>query len=385
VQNTLTPTYNTTTTTFPVLKQMDKQNQAAVREINRKLLQTVRNDWDYPRVSGPRRAHADAEPPAARSYRERYYGTTDDSDSDDEYGPSERRSHTIEDMYAFDSPDSVGDEIDQRLQERKRKRRKAVEEELGWNNGLLFFAHRRNAWTGAVPNETPKERPRPDSEIFPTTQILSTSSDASPIGTSGSDSSSKLSATAPPAVDSASDPPQIDTSRDPRLPNTPAEELLDVLIPVAAPILPATHPIRVTLSSRSASELYDKVVRDQRTPAVPINLSEMTRIIVQGWKDEGNWPPKGAPPEPAIAGRRRALGFPDESGAAGAGKELGVGGLLAHHPHLQKGVEGVKKVFRLSGTHSIDGGAKSPPLKRPWSSKGSHSRSQSYSQQDQNI
>jgi hypothetical protein len=319
---------------------MDKTNQAAVREINRKLIQTVRSDWDFP--APQRRVQADAaspEPPLA--YRERFYGATDDSESeDDEYGPGPRRSHTIEDMYAFDSPDSVGDEIDQRLQERKRKRRKALEEEMGWNQGLLFFAHRRNAWTGAIPNEVLKDRPRPDSEIFPS-QKLSTSSDASPIDTPGSESSSSA---APEA------PAQISPSKDPRLPDTPPENLLDVLIPVAAPIIPSSHPIRVTISSRSASELYDKVVRDQRTPAVPINLSEMTRIIVQGWKDEGNWPPKGTAPELPIAGRKRiarAIVSRDD-GYAGAGKEEG-GGLLAHHPHLRSGVEGMKRVFRLSG------------------------------------
>jgi hypothetical protein len=342
-----------------------------VREINRTLLQTVRTDWDFPT---PLRARPGAPtPPEPQNYRERYYGTTDDSDSDDRRGPGDRRSHTIEDMYAFDSPDTVGDEIDQRLQERKRKRRKATEEEMDWNQGLLYYAHRRNAWTGAIANEAPKERPRPDSEIFP--QKFNTSSDASPIDTPSSDSASPL-----PAADALPELSRTEPPRDSRLPNIPFEDLTDVLVPIATPIIQPTHPVRVTISSRSASELYDKVVRDQRTPAVPINLSEMIPIIVQGWKDEGNWPPRASAPESAIAGRKRAA---KAIGLRGDGEVKKEGeGILAHHPHLKSGVESMKKVFRLSGHHSgeKDGAA----LKNPKSVKSSHSRSQSQSQ-DQNV
>jgi hypothetical protein len=274
-------------------------------------------------------------------------------------------------MYAFDSPDTVGDEVDQRLQERKRKRRKAMEEEMDWNQGLLYYAHQRNAWTGAVANETPKERPRPDSEIFP--RYFNTSSDASSIDTPGSDSASPLPAINPP------EPSKTEPPKDSRLPDTPFEDLTDVLVPIATPIIQSNHPVRVTISSRSASELYDKVVRDQRTPAVPINLSEMIPIIVQGWKDEGNWPPRASAPDP-LPGRKRAakaIGLRGE----GDGKKEGEG-MLAHHPHLKSGVESMKKVFRLSGHHSgeKDGAA----LKSPKIAKSSHSRSQSQSH-DQNV
>ncbi|TID24421.1 gb [Venturia nashicola] len=334
---------------------MEKQNQQAVREITRRLQATVRTDWDYP--TPPRASSGEPAPPEPQVYRERYYGTTDDSDSDD-------RAHAIDDMYAFDSPDTVGDEVDRRLQERKRKRRKAMEDEMGDNAGLLYYAHRRNAWTGAVANETPKERPRPDSEIFPTN--FDTSSDASAANTPVSDSASH----SPADVDSAA-PSLPALSTDPRLPDTPFEDLTDVLVPVATPIIPSNHPVRMTISSRSPSELYEKVVRDQRTPAVPINLSEMIPIIVQGWKDEGNWPPRRpATPDP-LPGRKRV-----GSKREGEGKRDGEG-LLAHHPHLKSGVDTMKKVFRLSGHHS--GEKDETPLKSPRSTKSSHSRPQSQS------
>lgn len=345
---------------------MDKeQNQRAVRDITRRLQSTVRTDWNFPPT--PPQAPAPTEP---QNYRERYYGTTDDSDSDDGRGEGEGedRAHHSDDMYDFDSPDTVGDEVDRRLQERKRKRRTAMEEEMAGNAGLLYYAHRRNAWTGAVANETPKERPRPDSEIFPTN--LNTSSDASPTNTPGSGSASASPANADPAESSRPAPP-----RDPRLPNTPLEDLTDVLVPVATPIIPSNHPVRMTISSRPPSELYEKVVRDQRTPAVPINLSEMIPIIVQGWKDEGNWPPRGPSAPDPLPGRKRV---PKAIGLRGEGVNKKDGeGLLAHHPHLKSGVDTMKKVFRLSGHHS--GEKDGTALKSPRSAKSSHSRPQSQS------
>lgn len=340
---------------------MEKQNQHAVRDITRRLQSTVRTDWDYP--TPPCARPGVPAPSEPQNYRERYYGTTDDSNSDDGRGSGDDRAHTIDDMYAFDSPDSVGDEVDRRLQERKRKRRKAMEEELDENPGLLYYAHRRNAWTGAVANETPKERPRPDSEIFPTN--ANTSSNASATNTPGSVSGSHSPATVDPAESS-----RQTSLRDPRLPDTPFGELTDVLVPIAIPIIPSDNPVRMTISSRSPSELYEKVVRDQRTPAVPINLSEMIPIIVQGWKDEGNWPPRGpAAPDP-LPGRKKVPKATDLKGE-GDGKRDGEG-LLAHHPHLKSGVDTMKKVFRLSGHHS--GEKDGASLKSPKNTKSSHSR-----------
>lgn len=350
---------------------MEKQNQQAVRDITRRLQSTVRADWEFNPTTPQARPGVPA-PSETQNYRERYYGTTDDSDSDDGRGSGDDRAHIIDDMYAFDSPDSVGDEVDRRLQERKRKRRKAMQEEMGENSGLLCYAHRRNAWTGAVANETPKERPRPDSDIFPTE--FKTSSDASATNTAGSDSASQSPGNADPAESSGPA-----SSRDPRLPDTPFENLIDVLVPVATPIIPSNHPVRMTISSRSPSELYDKVVRDQRTPAVPINLSEMIPIIVQGWKDEGNWPPRGPSAPDPLPGRRRVQKAISVRGEVdGKRDSRDSEGLLANHPHLKSGVDTMKKVFRLSGQHSgeKDGGA---ALKSPKSAKGSHSRPQSQS------
>jgi len=135
--------------------------------------------------------------------------------------------------------------------------------------------------------------------------------------------------------------------------------------------------------SRPRSELYEKVVKDSRSPAIPINLAQMTSVIVQGWKDEGNWPPKMGVPEPPIAARRdaggglmarrvrkepgmvhrfRDGGSVDEGAAAAISDGKGASG---GHGRLRQGVDSVKRVLRLSGGSSNSGKSgkelRSPP------------------------
>jgi hypothetical protein len=312
---------------------MDKLHLKAAREVNRTLQEKVRADWEYPRpTQSPAMVSGKSTSAMKLAYRERFYGTTDDSVSDEEASSPAYNEHTIEDMYAFDSPDSVGAELDRKLQERKRKKRKLMEEEMVTNDGLRTFLDRRNAWTGAI--EKDKVDDWNTNLPIPAPPKFNTSSDSSPVDTPTS-SSSKISA-----------PPQAPAPlKDPPIPS------VDVLVPVAEPLLPPSNPVRKTLSSRSQSELYEKVVRDSRTPAIPINLAEMMQIIVQGWKDEGNWPPRGNAPEPSIAGRRKRVekkvGLRDENA-----KESSGHGILANHKHLRQSVEGVKRIFRLSGDHS---------------------------------
>lgn len=47
--------------------------------------------------------------------------------------------------------------------------------------------------------------------------------------------------------------------------------------------------------------LYDKVVTQSLQPACPVNLSDMLRACVVGWKRDGEWPPKSVYPVPAPA------------------------------------------------------------------------------------
>ena len=73
-----------------------------------------------------------------------------------------------------------------------------------------------------------------------------------------------------------------------------------------------------------------KIILQSRTPSVPLNLLTLIHALVQGWKDDGEWPPRGGPLEKSI-GRKKATGA-HEGGS------------------LSKGVKAVGRVLRLTGT-----------------------------------
>ena len=66
----------------------------------------------------------------------------------------------------------------------------------------------------------------------------------------------------------------------------------------------------------------------------------MTKALVKGWQEHGEWPPKAQPLE-SLAGKKRALASPM--------MDSGAEPFLSHHPHLQKGVDSVKKMFHFNG------------------------------------
>ncbi|KAJ5226030.1 hypothetical protein N7468_007255 [Penicillium chermesinum] len=73
------------------------------------------------------------------------------------------------------------------------------------------------------------------------------------------------------------------------------EEALDErLIPVAPPFLPSSNPIRSTITPAIYASIYTKVIVQGMTPTIPINLADLTKAMVQGWKADGQWPPKPA-------------------------------------------------------------------------------------------
>jgi len=366
---------------------MEKVSQQAVREITRKLQEAVRSDWEYPQPS----IHTAISPSAGEpsEYRERYYGSTDDSDEEEggqnDHESQESSEDEEQDPYQFDSPDSVGKTVERKLQRRKTRKHKALEEELQYNEGLCFFLHRRNAWTGAM-TETEIETQRSlqdQAALNSPHRALSTSSDSSDTAPSpdslpnaSGDNPDNTTFTLPATITAYhSDPFQSPTN---------PESITDVLIPACTPIISPSNPIRASMMSRPHSELYEKVVRDNRSPAIPINLAHMTNVIVQGWKDEGNWPPKNGLPEPSIAMRRdggggvmvrmvrketgtvhrsRDGGLVDEGTAAAASDGKGV---LGGRGRLKQGVDSMKRVFRLSGGSSNSGKSgkerRSPPV-----------------------
>ncbi|KAA8644195.1 hypothetical protein EYZ11_004681 [Aspergillus tanneri] len=68
----------------------------------------------------------------------------------------------------------------------------------------------------------------------------------------------------------------------------------DPFIPVAPTLISTTNPVRAAIAPTMYPSIYSKVVVQGLTPTVPINLVDVTKAIVQGWKADGQWPPKPA-------------------------------------------------------------------------------------------
>jgi hypothetical protein len=261
----------------------------------------VRNDWDWPSIPGPWSA-SDEEVRGVVEFRERYYGTSASEESEPK---AEGSSGAGKDPYKFDSPDSIGDDVEQKRQSRKRKRRERQEEEMGWNEGLRTFVERRDVWTGAA-----SVRKYGAKVMEATPERLDSGA--------GSDT------TIPP--------PEASSAK-----NDPA----DPLIPLAPRMLRG-NPIRESIKETGYTDIYNNIVITQRTPSVPVNLADMTRALVLGWKQNGEWPPKAGPLDPLAGGRRRLAGAPS--------------GVLSQHPHVKRGVDSVKRILHLNG-HAHESGA----------------------------
>jgi hypothetical protein len=296
-----------------------ENNQTASRAARRLLHERVRDDWDWPDTP-PCWSASDEEIRGVTEFRERYYGTTTPSASDTE---AEAKIKTVPepeaaalaqpaantDPYRFDSPDSIRDAVEWKRQTRKRKRREAQQSEMQWNEGLQCFVERRDVWTGAaaVRKYSTKLAPTESAEAMDDGRAT------------------------PPTM--APNPDESSSFN-----NDPA----DPLIPLALPLLPG-NLIRASIKPQTYPDIYNNIVLTSRSPSVPVNLADMTRALVQGWKDHGEWPPKAMPLDP-LAGRKKSalVSIKAENGE-----------FLAHHPHVKKGVDSVKRIFHFNG-HSHD-------------------------------
>lgn len=225
--------------------------QAARLEIR----SNIRQDWSWP--PSPSQSSTPLRITPATQWRPR--------DSDTSALPSPQHSQSSIsplDPYKYDNPDSLGQP---HLARRKKRRRKTQEESM-WNEGLATYLERRDAWVGARSTSRPtcKATLASNSSCPSTTQAI-------PSSPSSTSSSSSLSRSPSP---------------------TPS------LLPLPPPLLPPENPIRAAITPAAYSSIYSKVVTQGLTPTVPVNLSDMVKILVQGWKENGEWPPKGeVPPE----------------------------------------------------------------------------------------
>lgn len=88
--------------------------------------------------------------------------------------------------------------------------------------------------------------------------------------------------------------PAIEDSADEDEAREEEEELDEPLVPVAPPFISPANAIRATIGPSVYQSIYTKVVVQGMTPTVPVNLADLTKAMVQGWKADGQWPPKPA-------------------------------------------------------------------------------------------
>ncbi|KAF2224808.1 hypothetical protein BDZ85DRAFT_194958 [Elsinoe ampelina] len=283
----------------------------ASREARRMLASKVKNDWDYPALPEWRtHTRHPLDPP--ETIPERDYSSASSTeeasaadivDCDDDHSKRKHKS-------TFDTPDSVGHVIALRKENKKRKRAEELEQEMSWNAGLAHFIARRDAWT------------------------LSISSRGASSRTSAESSTRSIASSHTPDLDAHASPSPSSPSKTPPPPTEPLPATLTIMIPIPPPLLP-NHPIRAKIGTSAYSEIYSKIILQARTPTVPINLSHITKCLVRGWIEEGNWPPKQGVLEP-LAGRKRDKGL-----------LAGIGRNGERHPHLSKGVKVFGRVLGL--------------------------------------
>ncbi|KAF4313885.1 hypothetical protein GTA08_BOTSDO00380 [Botryosphaeria dothidea] len=382
---------------------MMESNQSAARDARRYLTERVRNDWAFPGIDDGAAADSPDAPATAFRYepseeelrgvsefRERYYGSTDDDNDSSDDGDDGQEQGAGDDTegkeYKFDSPDHVGRRLEERAERRKRRRRARLEEEMAWNEGVTCFVRRRDAWTGAASvrkfarrrsrasadmEQDEVEAQRAVEKVLKETAVVEEvvvkkeeeeeEEEEEEDGEQKGDSANEVEAEVDGGgeVGESAEGPK-ETERRINI-DIPASE--EPLVPLAPPMLPH-NAIRQSITPKAYPDIYGKIVVAGQTPKVPINLAHMTRALVQGWKDDGEWPPRPGPVDPLMGRKKIAIGggkvstlaavlgggSDDNKGNASTGSAH-HGEFLAHHPHLQRGVESVKKVFRLSGGH----------------------------------
>lgn len=330
----------------PDLVSKDKSKQKDA--VKRHLKDNVRNDWCFtwppdapPAAHPPEPAEGEEvanDAPLARDGLEGDENALDTGDEADSDSGAESVYSTVSDdpvhwkprleweselsddelpynspsQFKFDSPDSVGHVIAASKIARKARRRRDLRKETAWNDGLACFEARRAAWTGAKvarlrPKITSPSSPAsPRRAKFWRTHTRSMSNVCQPVSPLTQLENTPLS-----FIDADTGSTSPNTALSPKTSRTDSQkqpQLLPVetLLPIPPPLLPPANPMRASINPTLYNSIYEKVVVNNLQPSCPINLSDMVRACVSGWKRDGEWPPRSAVPEPAalVAVRR---------------------------------------------------------------------------------
>ncbi|TAQ85667.1 hypothetical protein B7494_g6013 [Chlorociboria aeruginascens] len=315
---------------------LTSQDRAQQKEaVRRFLCHNIQSDWtwDWPKSesSFPKEDLSQLKVNGAEGqYKERDEWVSDGSgieDHDSSYNTtssptSPKISESLNSPFRFESPDALGDAIQKRSVERKRWKQKRHKEEQVWNDGLRCFVQRRDTWTCARHIAR-----RPSSRA--------------------------------PALDGANSSPRIP------IPTPAADETFTddwetiAEIPIAPPLLPSNNPMRASITPAAYNVIYDKVVLQSMTPSCPMNLKDVTRSCVQGWKRDGEWPPKSTVAEDAPIKKKKVRKL-SVAGIWGLDKEKKE--KEGESPTSAGGIRrGLQKIFSLGqSSGSMYGGPLSP-------------------------
>ncbi|KAJ5129419.1 uncharacterized protein N7515_005458 [Penicillium bovifimosum] len=324
---------------------------SSVREAKQFVREVVRNDWEFESgVPSPSSASGTlCHNREVCEWRAREFDTPT-SELEPQSSDSEREDEPLA------APTTSGDVGI----ERRRKRRRQMDDEMAWNEGLRLWMARRDAWCGAKTRRQIRaedgKRAVGDVQAGTANELTgaepgaSGATSAAPVtpgqGSDGVDmpeltaqtvtslsvadreKSEELQhrgdvtsgqqgdveeglSTAPDEGAKRKSSETTITEPDQKNPATaqlttlPAvedqteeekveEELDEPLCPVAPPFISNDNAVRATINPAIYPSIYTKVVVQGMTPTIPVNLAHLTKAMVQGWKADGQWPPKPA-------------------------------------------------------------------------------------------
>ncbi|KAL4803544.1 hypothetical protein BDV18DRAFT_42541 [Aspergillus unguis] len=320
----------------------------AIRDAKRYVRDVVQNDWSFEFSAKPGapppKYPANPEPTEVLEWRLREYDSSG-SELEPQFSPVGSPGALSDDADALDG--SPAGSAGSRHTERRRKRRRQMEEEMSWNEGLRTWVERRDAWAGALSKDQVRgweERkqsqpvleklgdaelgdmalttPEADAQTIPRSATgessnLVAKTEALSVG--GKENDAPVSAQAQQPAHGDDDSKPVATEAIPDIPALPqplsssaaipasspstsetpisnpspsTRSFHDPLIPVVPSLIATSNPIRASITPAMYPSIYSKVVIQGLTPTVPINLADMTNAMVQGWKADGQWPPK---------------------------------------------------------------------------------------------
>ena len=274
----------------------DETYKEAARVARRILKDHIRTDWEFDPSSSSlpfaqpcfRSDQLDAMGPGqdgrgAIEYVRRQSGSS--SPSSDEEGYHDARDPMWADgeandqrSFKFESPEDVGNTI----RARRKAKRKKEKEEMEWNIGLRTWTARRNAWTDATKTKPPKSSRRPIRNFHDTTE----NSSAESRSTDTQSEQAETRPLSPPDSHSDLEPDELSLDSD------GSSDGGGPYLPIHPPLIPNSNVVRAAIGPKLYPMIYSKVIVQSLSPSVPIPLPHLVKALVQGWREEGNWPPK---------------------------------------------------------------------------------------------